>query len=245
MFLNAFSLFGTGYFFSQYFQSVLGYSPMMAALAMSPQIIIQYLATLNSVNIAKKLGTKRTIAMGLFTSGIGIFIFSQVSQMDTPYAILIIPMIIMGIGMGNTMTPAMNATLGSLPPNRAGIGSATADTFLNVGGALGFAVNGAIMNRYYRLEIGERVQEFGLTEQLLDMIRSSIQNALVASQQITGQLAEKVVIIAKTAFVMGMDHALLFISAFLVVASIIVILMVPSKIQYDTSQVERSGKIEA
>ena len=236
MFMNAFSLFGTGYFFSQYFQSVMGYSPLIASLAMSPQIIIQYFVTLNSVNVVKKIGTKWTIAMGLCVAGIGIFIFSQMTQVNTPYPILIIPMIILGIGMGNIMTPVMTSTLSSLPPQRAGIGSAVADTFLNIGGAMGFAVNGAIMNRFYRLQIMENITDLGVTDSIFDMILSSVQNALVAAQQVASDLAEQIILIARESFVYGMDIALLVISGTLLLTCLFVIITVPVSIEAENKR---------
>jgi MFS family permease len=231
MFMNAFSLFGTGYFFSQYFQSIIGYSPLIASLAMSPQLVIQYFATLNSVNVVKKIGTKWTIAMGLFVAGIGVFIFTQMTQVNTPYPILIIPLVIMGIGMGNIMTPVMTSTLSSLPPERSGIGSAVADTFLNVGGALGFALNGAIMNRFYRLQIMENIPGLGLSDSTFAMILSSVQNALVAAKEMTADLANQVIFTAKESFVHGMDIALIVISGTLMVTCLFVLFTVPVSIE--------------
>ena len=46
----------------------------------------------------------------------------------------------MGAGMGLAMAPATEAIMGSLPPERAGIGSAMNDVVREVAGTLGIAV---------------------------------------------------------------------------------------------------------
>ncbi|MBI9050183.1 MAG: MFS transporter [Anaerolineaceae bacterium] len=239
MFMNAFAIFGAAYFFSQYFQSVLGYSPLLASLAMTPQLVIQYLATINSVNVVKRYGTKRTIAFGLMASGIGYFMFTSISQVDSSYLSLIGPLLLLGIGMGHTMTPAMTSTLGSLPPSRAGIGSGIADTFMNIGGALGFAVSGSIMNGFYRLAVNKGIKTFEFPPAVHEMFLSSVQNALIAAEQVSAEWMHEVSLIAKNAFVYGMDHAMWFIGAFLIGASLVVFKIVPASIQYASDAEEK------
>ena len=47
-------------------------------------------------------------------------------------------------GMGLTMAPATESIMGSLPPAKAGVGSAVNDTTRQMGGALGVAVIGSV-----------------------------------------------------------------------------------------------------
>jgi hypothetical protein len=55
----------------------------------------------------------------------------------------------MGFGMGLAMAPATEAIMGSLPPNRAGIGSAMNDVTREVAGRLGVAVLGSVLASAY------------------------------------------------------------------------------------------------
>ena len=48
------------------------------------------------------------------------------------------------------MTPATDSIMGTLPPERASVGSAINDTVRQVGGALGVAVLGSVLSSHYR-----------------------------------------------------------------------------------------------
>ncbi len=54
-----------------------------------------------------------------------------------------------GIGLGLTSAPATESIMGSLPPSRAGVGSAINDTTRQTGGALGVASSGACSSSSY------------------------------------------------------------------------------------------------
>ena len=56
----------------------------------------------------------------------------------------------MGVGMGNVMAPATESIMGSLPREKAGVGSAMNDTTRQVGGAIGVAVLGSLLSSHYR-----------------------------------------------------------------------------------------------
>src|SRR5258708_10406361 len=63
--------------------------------------------------------------------------------------------LITGLGFGITSAPATESSMGSLPPSRAGVGSAVNDTTRQTGGALGGAVIGSIFAARYHAVIGK------------------------------------------------------------------------------------------
>ena len=63
---------------------------------------------------------------------------------------VIIVSMLMGVGMGNVMSPATESIMGSLPREKAGVGSAMNDTTRQVGGAVGVAVLGSILSSQLR-----------------------------------------------------------------------------------------------
>jgi hypothetical protein len=75
--------------------------------------------------------------------------------------------------------------MGSLPREKAGVGSAVNDTTRQVGGALGIAIIGSIVSSAYRTRIGEVVPGFGIAGGELAKARESLANALGASAQST------------------------------------------------------------
>ena len=59
-------------------------------------------------------------------------------------------MLMLGLGMGMMMAPATESIMGSLPPAKAGVGSAMNDTTRQMGGALGVAIIGSVFASVFR-----------------------------------------------------------------------------------------------
>jgi DHA2 family methylenomycin A resistance protein-like MFS transporter len=57
-------------------------------------------------------------------------------------------MILGGVGMALTMSPMTSVAMGSVPVDKAGVGSGVLNSFRQMGGALGIAVMGAIVASY-------------------------------------------------------------------------------------------------
>src|SRR3954454_21522342 len=55
----------------------------------------------------------------------------------------------MGAGVGLAGAPATESIMGSLPPERANVGSAVNDTTRELGGAFGVAIVGSLMSSLY------------------------------------------------------------------------------------------------
>jgi AcrR family transcriptional regulator len=97
--------------------------------------------------------------------------------------------------------------MGSLPRDKAGVGSAMNDTTREIGGALGVAVLGSITNALYTSSITGNPNFATLQQaapQLADAVKSSIGSAVVAAQTIGGSTAVAIQRVANQAFV----HAL-------------------------------------
>ena len=227
--ISSFAMMGSMYFFSQFLQSVLGYTPIIAAVSMFPMTISVLFFTMQSVKLDSRMGTKFSMSLGLLLSGAALFLFSLTADINTSYWYVLLVQIILGSGIGFTMSPATNAIMSSLPPNRAGVGSAMNDTTRQMGGALGIAVLGALMNGSYRAALVSFSGTQGVTEVVLEQIRSSIQGAHLVAANFGTELANQIVLASNQAFVGGMREALLVGGIFMVIASITAWLTLPSK----------------
>ena len=238
--ISSFAMMGSMYFFSQFLQSVLGYTPIIAAVSMFPMTLSVLFFTMQSVKLDRRMGTKFSMSLGLLLSGAALFLFSQVVDTQTSYWYVLLVQIILGSGIGFTMSPATNAIMSSLPANRAGVGSAMNDTTRQMGGALGIAVLGALMNGGYRTALNSLSGMQGVTETVLEQIRSSIQGAHLAAANFETVLADKIILASKQAFVGGMQEALFIASIFMVIASITAWMTLPDK-KRTSSEVSISG----
>ena len=235
--LVSFAMFGVMFFVSQYFQSVQEYTPLQAGVRLLPMAGMSFLAAVLSARIALRFGTKVTVALGIMIAAGGLFYLFGIAEVETSYGMVVIGMCGTSLGMGLTMSPATNSVMGSLPVDKAGIGSAMNDTTRMLGGALGIAVLGTIMNGIYidRIDAGLSA----LPQPILEAARSSIQGAHIiagklASGEIPGvdpSLAGTIVATSNQAFVSGMTRAMMVGGIIMAVTSVLAFIIVPARVQ--------------
>lgn len=227
--LSSFALMGTVFFFSIYFQSVQGYSPLEAGLCMIPLNVFVIVFTLFSVKVEQKIGSKIIVSLGLFMLGFGLFLFGYTAGIDTSYSILIAVQFFLAIGLGFVMSPGTNVIMNSIPVSRAGVGSAMNDTTRQIGGALGIAVLGSLVNSVYLAKITASQTINALPEQVSMHVQNSLQAALIAASQLPPSTASEVIFTAKQAFLDGLCEAVLVAALVLFLAAAINLFILPKR----------------
>lgn len=151
--LTFFALFGSTFLLTQYFQFVLGYSPLKAGMMTAPVAVGIMTCAPLAPRLVDRVGTKKVLVFGLSIVTTALLLYSS----DTLMSSAIIGGLIrglFGVGMGFTTAPATESVMGSLPPGKAGVGSAVNDTTRQTGGALGVAVLGTLFSVRYRAVVG-------------------------------------------------------------------------------------------
>ncbi|MER5965249.1 MFS transporter [Streptomyces sp. NPDC002057] len=143
-----FSLFGFIFLVTQYFQLIRGYGTLATGVRILPVAITIAIGSLGGAALAVRVGTRTTVMTGL-TFLAASFGWIAVSPTFMPYSVIVGQMILMGLGLGLTTTPATESILSVLPPAKAGIGSAVNDATRETGGTLGVAVLGSIFTSLY------------------------------------------------------------------------------------------------
>jgi EmrB/QacA subfamily drug resistance transporter len=151
-----FALFGFLFLATQYLQFVLGYSASAAGVRVLPYAAAMIVFASLSAKLVARFGTKgvATTGMALFSAGLAV---AATVGAETGYGRLGIAFVLMGAGMGLAGAPATESIMGSLPPERANIGSAVHDTTRELGGALGVAVVGSIASSLITGQIADGV----------------------------------------------------------------------------------------
>ena len=239
MVLVMFSMFGSVFFMSQYLQSVLGFTALESGIRMLPLGLTMMVFSVMSARLAERVGTKYMVALGIAIAGTALLFMSQFFEVGTSYGTVVIGLILLPAGLGLTMSPATNSIMQSVPVNKAGIGSAMNDTTRQLGGALGVAILGTVMNNIYIKDI-QAVKEAipQLPDQAFEVIASSVQGAHIIVNNAPLPEAAKLVIldIANAAFVSGMSAAM-FVGAFLMFsASLLALAIFPNRVQRPDSE---------
>ncbi len=148
--LTYFALFGSTFLLTQYFQFVLGYSPLKAGMMTAPVAVGIMVCAPQAPKLVDRFGTKRVVIGGLLIVAAAMLTYASDTIMSNVWAGGAIRALF-GAGMGLTTAPATESIMGSLPPSKAGVGSAVNDTTRQTGGALGVAVIGSVfLFRYHR-----------------------------------------------------------------------------------------------
>jgi EmrB/QacA subfamily drug resistance transporter len=229
----SFSLFGSMFFMSQYFQTVQNVPAFEAGLRVLPHAITMTFMSTRANKIAARLGHKRTIGLGTLIAAAGMFYMSQIFHAETPYILIAIGQVILAVGLGTAFSPATTAVMNSVPSAKAGIGSAMNDTTRQLGGALGVAVLGTIATNTYLNGIAPlRESLTSLAPEAAQMVSNSIQAAHLVARQMpmSDSLRETIITTTNHAFVNGMNNAMLISSVTMLLAFFLVLLVLPSQV---------------
>ncbi|MDV3293198.1 MAG: MFS transporter [Nitrososphaerales archaeon] len=146
-FLNAVAFGAFTLIISLYLQLVQGLSPLQAGIAILPFDVSFLLTGPLSGRLSDRFGTMPFTTAGLAIVSLSLFLFSTVGPV-TPYATLVIYLLICGAGMGFFASPNISSIMGSVPTHRRGVASGLRATFFNVGLTLSFNVVILVMTFY-------------------------------------------------------------------------------------------------
>jgi nitrate/nitrite transporter NarK len=217
--VSFFVMFGFFFLFSLYLQFARGYSPLEAGLATLPFAVAFVIVSPRSAELAERIGSGRTIAYGFAIVGIGMVLMGLIG-VDTPYLVLVVAMVLLSSGMAIVAAPATSGIMNAVPMSKAGVGSAVNDTTRELGGALGIAVFGSIVNSAFRSNID--LDGLGLSPSEVAEAEESIGAAAQTAEAVGGPAATGIVERAATAFTDAVNLASV-ISAVIVVASAVIV----------------------
>jgi DHA2 family multidrug resistance protein-like MFS transporter len=215
-----FALLAQSLVFSQYFQLVLGWSPLKAGLAGLPGAAAAMVAGGLAGFLVKALGRARAVTFGMTVATIGFLLYIGAGT-SADYPRLLVGMIPVGLGMGITFAVTADTMLAAVPRERAGAASAISETANELGGALGMAVLGSVLNGVYR---GGLALPGGLPETSRQEARDSLGGAIDTAGTLPARLAGEVVRTAQHAFVDGMHVAALCSAGLAAVTAVVALL---------------------
>lgn len=155
MFLTAMGMFGAILYVPLFSQGVIGGTATHAGLILTPMMVSLIISSVVSGQIISRTGRYKILAL----TGTGITVgsllyFSTVSAHTTNFE-LIVRMALLGIGLGSTMPIFTLAVQSAFGRERMGEVTAGTQLFRSVGGTVGTAVLGGIMN----MQLSNRINQ--------------------------------------------------------------------------------------
>jgi EmrB/QacA subfamily drug resistance transporter len=236
-----FAMFGFLFLTLPYLQLVMGFSPLEASLALLPMAAVVIPLSRVAPAIAGRVGVRVTGTAGLSLMATGFLVLAQLDPSSSYWAFLagLLPF---GAGMALSGAPATTAIVASLPREKQGVASAVNDLSRELGGALGIAVLGSVMNGAYRSEVADA------TTALPPSAAEHATSSLAAAQQVGAQLGaegQQLVAHAQSAFMTGFNHSLLAGAIALLLGAAFVALRAPGRAESSENASATASPISA
>jgi EmrB/QacA subfamily drug resistance transporter len=133
-------MFGSFFFLTQFVQEVLGFSPLEAGAAFVPMTGALFATSRLATRLATRFGPKPLMIAGLLPVVAGMAWLGLLSTGTSYFPGVLVPMLLLGLGMGVAFVPLTMASLAGVPPKESGAAASMVNVMQQVGGALGLAI---------------------------------------------------------------------------------------------------------
>ncbi len=192
----------------KFLQNVLGYSTLEAGLAILPAAILMVLTAPFSARLVNARGARFTLLTGYAFCLLGFLAMLLLWKEGIAYWKVGLGYASIGIGVGFAGTPASRSLTGSVPVDRAGMASGTADLQRDLGGAVMQSIFGALLTAGYAGALGTAianlpsVERQRLTDGIVHQLLKSFAGAADIAQRYP-RYSDQITAAAKSAFVPG------------------------------------------
>ena len=214
-----FAIVGFAIFTTQYLQSVLGMSPLTAALWSLVPMAGTTAAAMATRVLVQRFDRAYVAAGGFFISGAGFAALTQLHA-HSPIAFLLITATIYAGGIVGVMTVGNELIMGAVPPERAGAAAAVVETATEFGAALGIAVLGSLGVAAYRSSLAAAAPP-GTPPRALAAASDTLGGAMTVAGQLPGRIGTELLEAARTAFTHGLNNAALGAAIIMVLAAML------------------------
>jgi len=217
--LVSFALFGLLFVMPLFFQAVAGNDAFRTGLNLLPLIGGLIVGARAANMLLPKIGAKYNAALGFAFIAAGLFIGTATS-VNSNYGYAAMWFAVTGLGLGLALPTTMDAALGALSAERSGVGSALIMAMRQVGGAIGIAILGAVLNSSYRY----RLDLSGLSDSAAEAVKQSVSSGVAVAKKAGSQ---ELLISVQGAFVHGMEMMLWVCGGIAVVGILLTLTFLP------------------
>lgn len=224
--LTFFALFGVIFGLTQYLQFILGKTALEAGTLMLALAIGIPLGARISLKATEHVGVGRAMGVALVLIALILLSLTQWTPTTDPLVVAV-TLFFLAVSLANVMAPATGTVMSAVPEAKAGVGSAMNDLLRQLGGALGVAVIGSVMNTVYRERVADALT--GLPPQAADAAGDSVGAAVAIAARIGGPAGDAMAASARAAFVDGLGLAAVVAAVVALGTSIYVLRRMPAR----------------
>lgn len=217
--------FGFFYVGMQYVQQIMGYSPLMTAVAFMPFMVPLGICSALSFWYLPKLGLRLVIVVGTALMAVG-FASMHALGLHTSYLELAWPTLILSTGIGFCTAPTTSAIMAAVPDEKQGVASAVNDASREMGGALGIAIAGSILAGRYSEDLGSKLVSF--PEPVRGPATDSLAKAVEVADKL-GPQGHQLAELSKAAFLTSLHASTTALAVIVAVAAVVIGLWAPGR----------------
>lgn len=165
------AMMGFNFTISEYMQEVYGFTPLLAGVGFLPMTVFTFLTAIKVPRLVSKHGNRNVLTIGLMCMFIG-FLWLSLLNTESPYLTgIALPMVVLSIGNGLTLSPLTNLGIEDVEPKDSGAASGLVNAAHQTGGAIGLSTMVAagmeLSDMTERCRIGMIVAMFFITMAIL------------------------------------------------------------------------------
>jgi len=157
---TGFGIFGFFLPLTLYLQSVLGMSALRAGLVVAMFSVVSFFVAPFGGRLADRIGGKFIIMTGLASLAAGMGLVARLVTPSSSWATFLFPLALAGFGSACVFATTAATAMRQVPPALAGAASGVLSTMLSLGGVVGAAVVGAVLQNQLALALPRRAVEY-------------------------------------------------------------------------------------
>ncbi|MFZ4669453.1 MAG: MFS transporter [Microthrixaceae bacterium] len=206
------SLMGGVFIAQQYLQNVEGYSPLQSGAAILPAAAMMVVVAPRSAKLIERIGSRLTLLAGYACCLGGLLIMLLVWGEGTGYVWIGISFAFIGAGVGLAGTPASRSLTGSVPVQRVGMASGTADLQRDLGAAIMQSIMGALLTAGYAAAVASAIAAAppSSQQQISADTEATLQKSFSSAADVASQYpqySDAILSAAKSSFLQGQTWA--------------------------------------
>ncbi|HKT81455.1 MAG TPA: DHA2 family efflux MFS transporter permease subunit [Vicinamibacterales bacterium] len=175
-----FVLYGSMVILPLMLQTLLGYPPLQAGIAMAPRGVGAFFMMPLTGLLIGKVDPRKLLATGLIVGGTTLLWLSQLN-LQAGYWDIFWPQLIQGVGMSLLFVPLTTIAMDAIPRERMGNATSLFNLMRNIGGSIGIATTATMLARNTQsvsVLLGANVTPYGVaTERLLAQFKAAFMAA--------------------------------------------------------------------
>ncbi|WP_198085559.1 MFS transporter [Variovorax sp. E3] len=205
------ALVGVELVFTQRLQLVSGLTPLQAGLTILPIPLAAFVAGPVAGLLLSRVGSRPIILLGLLTTALSLCGLALAIDASAMFKLGVL--VLLGLGVGATMTAASNAIMNNAPVERAGMAASIEEVSYELGGVLGIALLGSVLSSSYTAALA-----IPASLPVPASASDGIDAALLAAETLPAQVASQLVALAHAAFDQAF-FAVLTVAVLIVIAA--------------------------